>query len=494
MTLAAQLERRRREAARRWGLGQEIVLVGAGEPIPVPGRGDLTYPFKAHSEYFYLTDRNRPGGILAFDPAEGWIDFVRRATREEQVWTAAEDDDSGGVSLEEFEEWLSRRQRRPIACLGSHLSDVASDAEIEADVRYELNAIRRRKDPVELSRMRAAERATRAGFALLPSWLGTGKTERGIQIELEAAFFRAGGDDVAYGTIVGSGPNSAVLHFEPTGRQLNAGELVLVDAGAECQGYACDVTRTYAVSGQFSSEQAEFYQLVLSVQRATIERCQRGAEWRDIHEAACADTARGLLDIGLLKGSLEEILELRTQALFFPHGVGHMVGLGVRDAGEILRGRETRNESTVPRVRVDLPLEPGHVFTVEPGVYFIPPLLNGELGSSRPHARFRRDPDRGQRSHHRGRPRGPDLRHPQGSVTAAGYGGGDSAGPAISMNDHVDFNFELFELSHFELGGFSDRPVIRRHHQEVGRLPFSLQPLLGESPVRSHRDWWARNG
>src|SRR5215213_9252397 len=89
--IAQQLERRRAAAAAAWNLGEEVVLIGAGEPVPVPGRYDLTYPFRSHSEYFYLTDRERPGGVLAFDRSDGWTEFVEPATREELLWTGPDD-------------------------------------------------------------------------------------------------------------------------------------------------------------------------------------------------------------------------------------------------------------------------------------------------------------------------------------------------------------------------------------------------------------------
>jgi hypothetical protein len=94
--VATQLERRRHEAASLWDLTDEVVVIAAGEPVPIPGRGDRTYPFRAHSEYYYLTDRERPGGVLAFDPAAGWFDFVRPVTREDRLWEGARDGDHEG--------------------------------------------------------------------------------------------------------------------------------------------------------------------------------------------------------------------------------------------------------------------------------------------------------------------------------------------------------------------------------------------------------------
>jgi Xaa-Pro aminopeptidase len=372
--IAAQLERRRRAAAEQWQLGDQLVLIAAGDRIPVPGRGDRTYPFRAHSEYLYLTDRERPSGVLAFDPHEGWVDFVVPVTRDERLWEGAAAAQPEGVPVAELAAWLEQRKGRPVACLGAPLPDVASAAQLEADLRYGLNHVRRQKDAVELVRMRAAEQATRAGFAQVAPLIEPGRSERELQIELEAAFFRGGADFLAFDTIVGGGPNSAVLHFPPTSRRLAEGELVLIDAGAEYRGYASDITRTYPASGRFTPEQQELYAIVEAAGVRATERCTTGTEWRDVHRTAALVIAEGLVDFGLLRGDPESLVERGAQALFFPHGVGHMVGLGIRDAGEVLRGREQR-EDEFPRLRIDLPIMPGHVFTVEPGIYFVPALL-----------------------------------------------------------------------------------------------------------------------
>src|SRR3954451_5564542 len=116
--ISTQLDRRRRALVAACELSDEVVLVGAGAPVPVPGRGDRTYPFRSHSEYFYLTDRERPGGVLAFDPGEGWIDFVTPVTREERLWAAGSADGPEGRPVSELEAWLAQRTRRPLACLG----------------------------------------------------------------------------------------------------------------------------------------------------------------------------------------------------------------------------------------------------------------------------------------------------------------------------------------------------------------------------------------
>jgi Xaa-Pro aminopeptidase len=374
-TIAVQLERRRRAAVEQWQLNDQVVLIGAGDKVPVPGRGDRTYPFRAHSEYLYLTDRERPGGVLAFETHEGWVDFVAPVTRDERLWEGAAADEPEGVPVAELAAWLAPRRSRPVACLGAAVPDVASAAQLEADLRYGLNHVRRQKDAIELARMRAAERATRAGFAAIAPLIEPGRSERELQIELEAAFFRNGADFLAFDTIVGSGPNSAVLHFPPSSRRFADGELILIDAGAEYRGYASDITRTYSASGRFTPEQQDLYAIVAAASERATKRCTAGTEWRDVHRTAALVIAEGLVELGLLRGGPESLVERGAQALFFPHGVGHMVGLGVRDAGEVLRGREPP-EDEFPRLRVDLPLLPGHVFTVEPGIYFVPALLD----------------------------------------------------------------------------------------------------------------------
>jgi Xaa-Pro aminopeptidase len=319
----------------------------------------------------------RPGGILAFEADEGWVDFVVPVSREELLWEGARPGATDGRPIEEFSSWIAARSGRPTVCLGVPLPDVTSDPPLEARLRATLNEIRRQKDEVELARMRHAEATTAAGFASLAPLIRPGATERQLQIELEASLFRHGADCLAFDTIVGSGPNSAVLHATPTARSIQNGELVLVDAGGEYRGYASDVTRTYPASGHFSSDQAELQSLVRRAAGAATERCTAGTEFREVHRTAALVVAEGLVEFGLLHGKGESLVELGAQAVFFPHGVGHLLGLGVRDAGEVLPGRE-RPKDEFPRLRIDLPLQPGYVVTIEPGIYFVPALVNDQ--------------------------------------------------------------------------------------------------------------------
>ena len=268
--------------------------------------------------------------------------------------------------------WLAARAGRPLALLGCPPAGLSGDPEQARQLRYALDAIRRRKDTVELDRLRAAAVVTAAGYADIVPQLQAGRTEREIQIELELAFLRHGGTAMAYDAIVGSGPNSAVLHGTPGARRFTDGEFVLFDAGAEVRHYVSDVSRTYPVGARFGPERAEWHAIVLAAQQAAIALCTVGTEWLDIHRAAALQLARGLTEFGLLRGDPEDLVASGAIRLFFPHGVGHLVGLGVRDVVGALPGRAGGNDS-VPRI--DLPLEPGHVVTVEPGLYIVPALL-----------------------------------------------------------------------------------------------------------------------
>jgi Xaa-Pro aminopeptidase len=362
------IERRRAAAAAAWDVDGAVVLVAAGAEIPVPGRGDRAYPYRAHSEYLYLTDRERPGGVLAFDPGEGWIEFVVPVTADELLWTGLEGDREGVPEgtrpRDELEGWLAGRPARRLGATDD--PDVA--------LRNELIRVRRPKDDDELERMRVAEEATRAGFAELAGMVEPGRTERELQVALEAAFLRSGGDFLAFESIVAAGDHSAVLHFAPTLRELEAGQLLLVDAGAEYRGYASDVTRTYAVGGELDARQRVVWETVRRAGEAAIAACRPGVEWREIHRTSALVSAEGLVELGVLRGTPETLVESGAVTLFFPHGVGHMVGLGVRDAG--FASDEAREPAPgLPRLRLDIPLQPRHAWTVEPGIYFVAPLL-----------------------------------------------------------------------------------------------------------------------
>jgi len=191
-------------------------------------------------------------------------------------------------------------------------------------------------------------RATRAG---------------GFEYQVEAALWstwRQHDCVAAYNPIVGAGANGCVLHYGANSAQLRAGDLLLCDAGAEFRGYASDITRTWPVSGRFSREQRALYELVLAAQAAAIAAALPGKPYAGVHDAAVQVLAEGLLSLGLLKGSLRKVLETEAYKAFYMHKTGHWIGLDVHDVGDYKVAGESRL------------LEPGMVFTVEPGLYIAP--------------------------------------------------------------------------------------------------------------------------
>ncbi len=372
----AQHAERRERLATALYLTDEILLISAGMPVPLPENSDQTYPYRAHAEFFYVTGMECPGAIVAFDPRDGpqagWRLFTPEVTEDERIWEGRETPPVEPLAA--LSAWLSARRALPLVLLGSPLPGITADPAATARVREAFTHARRAKDYWELTIMRCAAEATAAGFAQASAILVPGVTERALQVELETAFHRHGATRTGYGSIVAAGPNSAVLHFEPTSRVVEEGDFVLIDAGAELDRYVIDVTRTY-VAGDPTAFQRDLYQIVLGAQPRAIGRGVAGAEWRDVHLQCAIDLVAGLVSVGLMRGDVDSLVEQQANELFFPHGIGHLVGLGVRDASGLLPGRPRTTRPDLRNLRLDLPLAPGYVVTVEPGIYFIPAIL-----------------------------------------------------------------------------------------------------------------------
>src|SRR5262245_11487268 len=247
-SMESLLKVRRDRAAALWALRDEVVLVGAGSLIGVPGGADLTYPFMAHTEYVWLAGHEIAGAVLAVDPGSGWAECVPPVTQAERVWEGRQD--TPGTPLPELAGWLAARRGRPVVSLGVPIAGLEGDAARAATLREQLLHARRPKDVHEIALLRRACDATAAGFKALVQALKPGVSERALQVELELGFLRAGGDRTGYSSIVGIGSNSGVLHFTPGTRQAKPGDVVLVDAGAEVGRYTADVTRTYRLPGE----------------------------------------------------------------------------------------------------------------------------------------------------------------------------------------------------------------------------------------------------
>lgn len=397
MVEPSALRARRERIARGYDARHPAVVPG-GLPVPIAG-SDQFHDFHAHPEFLYLAGIHVPGSVLTFDPREGWRLFAPVPSLEDRVWVG------DGVPLEElaalggfervrgldaFAAWLEAHRGEPLAVAGNDdlqhrpaeygvpgwlQLEPEIDGEASGRLRELMAEARRAKDADELAAMRRAAVASRAGHLAALRTARPGMTERRVQVEIEAEFFRSGGDRTAYGSIVGSGPNGAILHIAPTARELRDGDIVMVDAGAEVDGYASDVSRTWPVGPRFEGAQRDLYQLVLAVQEQAIHDARPGKEYRELHLEASERLAAGLVDLGILRGDPATLVERDAHALFFPHGLGHMLGLATHDAGGCLAGREKSERFGLKWLRADLPLKPDYVVTIEPGLYFIPALL-----------------------------------------------------------------------------------------------------------------------
>jgi Xaa-Pro aminopeptidase len=228
------------------------------------------------------------------------------------------------------------------------------------DVRIILDEMRLIKSASEIDMMRqSAAIATQAHIRAM-QFVEAGKNEYHLEAEIHHEFAMQGAKYPAYGTIVGSGDNACILHYTENNQGLKAGNLVLIDAGCEWQGYASDITRTFPVSGAFSTEQKQLYQLVLNAQLAAFEVIKPKNTLKQASDVAIAVITQGLIDLGILKGKLTDNIERQTYREFYMHGLGHWLGLDVHDVGNYKIDGQDR------------PLKPGMVLTVEPGIYIAP--------------------------------------------------------------------------------------------------------------------------
>lgn len=363
------------------------VLVKSGEEL-IRNR-DVEFPFRAHSDFFYLTGFSEPDSLLLMSKIDGVEQstiFVRPKDLQQEIWQGRRlgvDDAAENLqvdqafSIEELDEYL------PEFLSGSEqiwvsFSDFSEWTEILApvidvlkkqvrkgidsplslmDLDQLLHEQRLIKTPVEIDRMRQAAQISVQGHIAAMRTAAKATTEREVQTELEAGFFRNGGERVAFNSICASAENACILHYTENSAPLKANSLLLVDAGAEYQGYAGDITHTYPPSGRFTTEQAALYSLVLKAQQAVIAMIKPGVPYGDLQQTTLQVLTAGLIDLGILQGSLETLLEEKAYMDFFMHGTGHWLGMDVHDVGLYKLDSEWR------------PLEPGMVLTVEPGLY-----------------------------------------------------------------------------------------------------------------------------
>ncbi len=355
-----------------------LVVIYAGQPITKPGGLDQQYYFLPTPEYLWIAGNRRPGGCMCYSLSEGWVHFAKAVTTEEMVWEGAAPF-CHELDISDLEVWTKRKGFKKLAIFGSgsqmNLPELSGDS--MNLVKNALDRARRPKDEEEINLIKDCAKAALAGYRHLRNFIREGVTERQIQIEFEYETFKAGSHRTPYETIVGAAERAAVLHALPTEKKVRAGDLVLIDAGADIHDYCVDITRIFYADQKPTTQQREIFEIVHKAQLKAIETARPGVEWHECHKAAAHVIGQGLIDLGLIRGSLQEILELGVVGQFFPHGVGHMVGQRVRDVGGAQLGRPARKVYG-NGVRVDLPLEENFLMTFEPGLYFIEALLMQE--------------------------------------------------------------------------------------------------------------------
>ena len=228
------------------------------------------------------------------------------------------------------------------------------------DVRAAVDEMRLVKDDLEIGLMRRAAQIAGAAHRRAMRCAAPGKHEYEVEAEFLHEFRRLGSQAPAYTPIVAGGANACVLHYVDNSRALQDGDLLLIDAGCEVDGYASDITRTFPVNGKFSGPQADIYDLVLDAQAAAIAAIRPGASFLAPHDAALRVLAQGMVDMKLLEGSVDGVIESGAYKRFYMHRTSHWLGLDVHDAGEYRNGEEWRT------------LAPGMTLTVEPGCYIRP--------------------------------------------------------------------------------------------------------------------------
>ncbi|MGX8883777.1 aminopeptidase P N-terminal domain-containing protein [Methylovorus sp. SPW-M1] len=381
------LQSRRATLASRMGRGVAIIPTAA-EALR---NRDTHYPYRYDSYFYYLTGFTEPEAVIvviAGDTPKSIL-FCRDKDMEREIWDGFRHGPAGALAEFGVDEAysISELDTRIPALLANQPelyfslgADAAWDQRVTGwinqlrsqgragvsapaairDVRALLDEMRLIKSPQEIATMRRAAVISAEAHARAMQATRPGKHEYEIEAELLHTFYRHGSQYPAYTSIVAGGANACVLHYIANNAPLNDGDLLLIDAGCELDGYASDITRTFPVNGRFSGAQKDVYELVLAAQYAAIAQVNPQSHWNAPHEAALKVLAQGFIDLGLCHGTVDAVLESGDYRQFYMHRTGHWLGLDVHDAGEYKLDGEWRT------------LQPGMVLTVEPGCYIRP--------------------------------------------------------------------------------------------------------------------------
>jgi Xaa-Pro aminopeptidase len=369
-------------------MGDESIAIIPTASIYIRNR-DIEYPFRPDSDFYYLTGFGEPEAVAVLIPARHHGEFILFCRDNDPVmetWNGkrtglkgakeiyAADDTFPIEDLDDILPGLLENKERIYYTMGS---DKEFDQrvlkwvnQVREKVRKGVNApdefislnhflhdMRLYKSRHEISLMRKAAKISAAAHKRAMKICRPGMMEYQLESELIYAFTQQGARVPAYPAIVGGGDNGCVLHYTHNCAQLKDGDLVLIDAGAEYEGYASDITRTFPVNGRFSETQKAVYEIVLKAQQAAIEEVVPGNLWEDPHEAAVEELTKGMVKLGILEGRVKQLIKDKAYTKFFMHRTGHWLGMDVHDVGDYKIENEWRT------------LEPGMVLTIEPGLY-----------------------------------------------------------------------------------------------------------------------------
>jgi Xaa-Pro aminopeptidase len=369
-------------------MGSDSVAIVQGANTPTRSN-DTEYPFRQNSDFWYLTGFEHPGATAVFrttGEVPAYTLFVQSRDKAAQTWTGYRPGVEGATAdygadaahgceelLEKLPELLGGASRiyhslGRRADLDQRLCEIQEDLRLRSrqgvqpasellDPRTILHEMRLTKCNAELDIMRRAADISREAHFETARMMAPGRYEYELEATLGYVFRRRGGAGPAYGSIVAGGASAAVLHYVSNDRPLVDGELVLIDAGVELEGYASDVTRTYPVNGHFEGVRGAIYDTVLTAQRAALLAVRPGATLPAIHDLTVRHLVEGMLELGLMQGEADELIEKEAYKRYYMHGTSHWLGLDVHDVGSYVDGEKPRD------------LAPGMVLTVEPGIY-----------------------------------------------------------------------------------------------------------------------------
>jgi Xaa-Pro aminopeptidase len=353
---------------------------------------DVEHVYRQDSDFQYMTGFPEPEAVAVLIPGREYGEYVlfcRERNAERELWDGLRAGQEGAIrdygaddafpisDIDDILPGLIEGRDRVYSAMGSHpefdrhlmewINVIRSKAHLGAQPPNEfvaldhlLHDMRLYKSAAEVKVMREAARISARAHVRAMQASRAGLHEFSLEAELDYEFRKGGSKMPAYGSIVASGRNTCILHYQENDAPLRDGDLVLIDAGCEIDCYASDITRTFPVSGRFSPEQKAIYELVLEAQHAAFAAIGPGKHWNQAHEATVQVITAGLVKLGLLRGDVRQLIADEAYKPFYMHRAGHWLGMDVHDVGDYRVGGEWRV------------LEPGMTLTVEPGIYISP--------------------------------------------------------------------------------------------------------------------------